>query len=312
MKKTEELRRYRTADGQEIRLPVVTLEGDRPGPRAVITAGIHGCEYPPILAATEFCRTVELSDLRGTVTVVTICTLPSFETRTPFVNPIDGKNPNRFFPGDEAGSYTECLTHHIFRDVIAGADYHLDLHCGDMTETLTPFCEFGTGCSEQVDAMSREIALYCGAPNLVESNFRQESGDLPAGLNYLNSVQHGIAAAIFEVGQMGRTDREYVEAQLFCIRNVLRRLGNLDGEAVPAAHPRYFTTYDTVSSPETGIFVRCAEPGQDLTAGQKVGEIFDYFGNRLCEVQSRSAGRILYLTSSIAVAKDGFILDMVH
>ena len=46
------------------------------------------------------------------IPVVTISTLPSFETRTPFVNPVDGKNPNRFFPGDEKGSYTENPTWH--------------------------------------------------------------------------------------------------------------------------------------------------------------------------------------------------------
>ena len=311
MKKTEQTLVYPYQD-QEIRIPVVTLEGDRPGPHAVITAGIHGCEYPPILAAAEFCREQNLEELSGRVTVVTISTLPSFETRTPFVNPIDGKNPNRFFPGNENGSYTECLTWHLFHDIIAQADYHIDLHCGDMTETLTGFCEFGTGYSEEVDRKSREIALCCGVKNLVESNYHSEAGDLPAGLNYLNSVQHGIPGAIFEVGQMGRTDREYVDAQLFCIRNVLRHFGNLDGEAVMTEDPSWFTTYESVYSPETGIFIRCVEAGDDITAGQTVGQLYDYYGNPLCEVKSQGSGRILYMTSSIAVTKDGFILDMVH
>ena len=58
--------------------------------------------------------------------------------------------------------------------------------------------------------MSRDIALYCGVENLVESNLQADCGDLPDGLNYLNSVRHGIAGAILEVGQMGRTDRETV------------------------------------------------------------------------------------------------------
>ena len=312
MKKTEKMLCYPADEGREIQIPVVTLEGDAPGPHAVITAGIHGCEYPPILAAAEFCRTCDLRDIRGTVTVVTISTLESFRTRTPFVCPVDGKNPNRFFPGDLNGTYTQQLTYHLFHDIIAGADYHIDLHCGDMTETLAPFCEFGTGYSEKVDAMSRDIALYSGMPSLVESNLNADPGDLPQGLNYLNSVQHGVAGAIVEIGQMGRTDREYVDGQLFCIRNVLRRMGNLAGEAVPTADPAWFTTYETVYAPVQGIFVRCVEAGTDVKAGQKIGEIWDYFGNPVAQVHVPADGRILYLTSSIAVEKDGFLLDMVH
>lgn len=312
MKKTEKMFCYPAGEGREIQIPVVTLEGDAPGPHAVITAGIHGCEYPPILAAAEFCRTCDLRDIRGTVTVVTISTLESFRTRTPFVCPVDGKNPNRFFPGDLNGTYTQQLTYHLFHDIIAGADYHIDLHCGDMTETLAPFCEFGTGYSEKVDAMSRDIALYSGMPSLVESNLNADPGDLPQGLNYLNSVQHGVAGAIVEIGQMGRTDREYVDGQLFCIRNVLRRMGNLAGEAVPTADPAWFTTYETVYAPVQGIFVRCVEAGTDVKAGQKIGEIWDYFGNPVAQVHVPADGRILYLTSSIAVEKDGFLLDMVH
>lgn len=312
MKKTEKMFCYPAGEGREIQIPVVTLEGDAPGPHAVITAGIHGCEYPPILAAAEFCRTCDLRDIRGTVTVVTISTLESFRTRTPFVCPVDGKNPNRFFPGDLNGTYTQQLTYHLFHDIIAGADYHIDLHCGDMTETLAPFCEFGTGYSEKVDAMSRDIALYSGMPSLVEPNLNADPGDLPQGLNYLNSVQHGVAGAIVEIGQMGRTDREYVDGQLFCIRNVLRRMGNLAGEAVPTADPAWFTTYETVYAPVQGIFVRCVEAGTDVKAGQTIGEIWDYFGNPVAQVHVPADGRILYLTSSIAVEKDGFLLDMVH
>ncbi|MCC8080050.1 MAG: succinylglutamate desuccinylase/aspartoacylase family protein [Oscillospiraceae bacterium] len=312
MKKTEQMLCYYTEKGEKIQIPVVTLEGDAEGPHAVITAGIHGCEYPPILAATEFCRTCDLRQISGKVTIVTISTLESFRTRTPFVCPIDGKNPNRAFPGDINGSYTDQLAYHLFNDIISKGDYHIDLHCGDMTETLAPFCEFGTGYSEEADAASRDIAVYSGVPNLVESNLHADSGDLPQGLNYLNSVEHGIPAAIVEVGQMGRTDRDYVEAQLFCIRNVLRRFGNLAGEAVPTAETAWFTTYASVYAPEDGIFVRCVEAGCDVAAGEKVGDIYDYFGNHVSEVFTQRAGRILYLTSSIAVEKDGFLLDMVY
>jgi uncharacterized protein len=311
IRKIEKILEFTDREGQLIQFPVVTFFGSSEGPHAIITAGLHGCEYPPIIAAAEFCRTCDPEDVRGTVTVVTISTLKSFQTRTPFICPVDQKNPNRFFPGNENGSYTECLAFHLFHDIISQGDYHIDLHCGDMTETLAPFCEFGTGYSVEVDKKSRDIALYSGMPNLVESNFRSGFGDLPEGLNYMNSVRHGIPGAIVEIGQMGRSDREYVEGQLFCIRNVLRYFGNLSGEAVPTADPSWFSTYDSVNSPATGIFIRCVEAGEDVKNGQKVGTVLDYFGNSVADVTAHSTGRILYITSSPAVEKDGFLLDMV-
>ena len=310
MKKTEEMLHYLTADGQEIHIPVVTLEGDEPGLHAVFTAGVHGCEYPPILAATEFCRTTDLKDIRGKVTFVTICTLPSFQTRTPFVNPVDGKNPNRFFPGDVNGSHTECINAHIYNEIISKADYHIDLHCGDMTEILAPFCEYGISYGEKTDRMNREIGLYCGVKNLIEDDIAVE--EQPKGLNYLNSTENGIASAIFELGQMGRTDREYVEGQLFCIRNILRHFGNLAGEAVPTTDATILTTYGNVYAPETGIFVRCVEAGDDLAEGQKVGEMFDYFGNFLCDVTTPVPGRVMVMTSSPAVTKGMSLGDIVR
>ena len=312
MQRTDKMLQFKTADGQDIKMPVVPLKGDKEGPHVVITAGIHGCEYPPLLAFMEFLRDVKPEEVLGTITIVTIATIPAFESRTPFVNPIDGINPNRAFPGKEDGTYTECLTYHLFNDVIKGADYHLDLHCGDMTETLAPYCEYGIGYSEKVDRMSKEIALYSGVNTLVESDYNRDDIGLPPGLNYINSVQHGIASAIFEFGQMGRYDREYIDGQLFFLRNVMRHFGNLAGEAIPTENQQQFVIYVEIDAPVTGIFVRCVEAGDDLKKGDKVGDMYDYFGNHLCDVRCEIDGRILYLNSSIAVQKDGFILNMVY
>ena len=40
-------------DGRSVELPVVVINGDRPGPRVAITAGIHGAEYVSIAALRE-------------------------------------------------------------------------------------------------------------------------------------------------------------------------------------------------------------------------------------------------------------------
>ncbi len=50
-------------------------------------------------------------DLRGSVRVVPVLNLPAFRARSPFVVPEDGKNLNRCFPGDPAGTLADRLAH---------------------------------------------------------------------------------------------------------------------------------------------------------------------------------------------------------
>jgi predicted deacylase len=47
--------------------------------------------------------------LSGTIVSLPLLDVPAFLERTPFVCPIDGKNPNRFFPGNPEGSFTEIM-----------------------------------------------------------------------------------------------------------------------------------------------------------------------------------------------------------
>ena len=51
-----------------------------------------------------------------------IVDMPAFYTRSPFVCPIDDKNPNRFFPGDPDGTFTQVMDDAIFNAVIKPSD----------------------------------------------------------------------------------------------------------------------------------------------------------------------------------------------
>lgn len=139
MGKTTEILKFTTQDGEEIQFPVATVTGDQPGPHVVITAGIHGAEYPGIVSAIRIYQELEPKNVHGKVTVVTISSVKAYESRSMFVCPVDGKNPNRFFPGSQKGTYTEVMVNCLFENVISKGDYHLDIHGGDMVEKLEPF-----------------------------------------------------------------------------------------------------------------------------------------------------------------------------
>ena len=117
------------ADGPEIRIPITVVNGEKKGPVLALTAGIHGYEYPPILALQRLRRKLDPTKISGTVIMVHVVNMPSFLKRTIYYNPHDWKNQNRVFPGKIDGTMTERIAYQITNEVLKRCDYHLDLHC---------------------------------------------------------------------------------------------------------------------------------------------------------------------------------------
>lgn len=88
-----------TGPDGEARIPVTVVHGARPGPVLALIAGTHGSEYPPILALQRVRRDVDPARLAGTLILVHIANLPSFQRRTVYYGPADWKNLNRVYPG---------------------------------------------------------------------------------------------------------------------------------------------------------------------------------------------------------------------
>ena len=85
-------------------IPVAVIHGGRPGPVLAVVSGAHGTEYASILAVQDLINApIDLANLSGTLILVPIVNIPSFEKLTPHVNPTDNKSMNSRYPGDMAG-----------------------------------------------------------------------------------------------------------------------------------------------------------------------------------------------------------------
>ena len=99
-------------------VPVTVFHGQVPGPVLAITAGVHGYEFPPILAAQQLLGRIDPTRLSGTVILLRLAHLAAFEQRVPYVNPYDRKNLNRVFPGNPDGTQAERIAWAITTEVI--------------------------------------------------------------------------------------------------------------------------------------------------------------------------------------------------
>ena len=212
-----------------LELPSLTAAGSPEGPRLCLLAGVHGGEYSSIAAVRRLMRELDTTELAGTVVAVPIVNMTAFRARAAFVVPEDGKNLNRCFPGDPDGSFADVLAHHVFTELIAGSDYLVDLHGGDIPEALEPFSLYD---ESPVEATARSMAIAFGLPYVV----RQARGGSPiAGTTSAAAAAAGIPGITAEAGGCGLLEADAVETHVRGLRNVLRRLGMLPGRARSAA-----------------------------------------------------------------------------
>ena len=274
------------------------------GPTVSLMAGVHGCEYTSILALRRFLDTLDESKLRGSLRVVPMANIASFEARSAFVVPHDGLNLNRCFPGNSQGSFTERLAAAIFDEAIRPAQFHIDMHAGDQVEDLEPFTIFEeSSVSEQARAMARAYGLGY-------SICTERSSSPIAGTSSAAAAQVGVAAITAEAGGRGLVDENSVRLHEEGVRRVLAMLDVLPASFDPVPNPVEFSRWVWLRAEHAGWWSSNVHVGDSVTAGSLLGTVRSLDGDARDEVVAPEAGFPLFLTTSPAVADDGLLLGL--
>lgn len=283
-------------------IPISIIHGAHPGPVLVLTAGVHGQEYTPILALQRVRTTLNPQTLAGTVVLVHVANMPSYLARTIYYSPADGKNLNRVFPGRTDGTLSERIADVLTKDVIARATHVIDLHCGDGNESLRPYSYWMTNGTPEVAEGSRKLALAFGLDHIVVDRGRPED---PGASVYLanTAITRGKPAITIESGGLARTDEESIARIERGIAGALRHLGMREDGPAPVAQPILIERSEVLRSAGTGIFTPVAERGHTVARGTLIGRITDFHGTLIEEVRAPFAGEILYVLGTPAISK---------
>ena len=286
--------------------PYFSIAGARSGPTFLVTAGIHAAEYTGIEAAIRLGRALSPADVAGTIVIVPLLNRPGFYERSIYVNPEDNDNMNRVFPGRADGTWSERFAHALLTQVIAGVDYAIDLHAGDMIEDLVPFVGYRETGDARVDGEAQRMLAAYGAGWAVKTL----PGGERSGLLYAAAAERGIAAMLAESGRCGLLEEDAVVRHVTGVENILRTLGILDGAPAPVAPPQMLNRFDWLRTEHEGIFHCGVTVGDRVTAGQAIGEMVDLLGDRLAEVVSPSNGVVPFLVTSPAIKHDGLLMGI--
>ena len=283
-------------------IPVVVVHGARPGPVLALLAGAHGTEYASIIALEKLISAVDAAQLSGTVIIVPLLNVPSFTRIVPHLNPVDGKNMNRMYPGRSDGTQTDRASYAVTRQVIEAADHVIDFHGGDLDESLRPYSYWTkTGRAAQ-DSISRGMVLAFGLDHIVISTGRPS--DPAASVYFENTATtRGKPSIVVEAGHAGTVDADDVAALVKGSLGVMHHLKMLPGAATAVENPVWIDHLADVASEQSGIFYPLVKRGAYVGAGMKVGYVTDYWGKTIFEARAKEAGVLLYVRAVPSISK---------
>ncbi|MBQ6274403.1 MAG: succinylglutamate desuccinylase/aspartoacylase family protein [Oscillospiraceae bacterium] len=279
------------------RMPITVINGAHEGPTVLITSGVHGGEYPGIQTAIELSRELDPQKIHGQIVLIHPINLHAFYQRVSYCVPEDGKNINRVFPGKPDGTLAEQIAYVVSEQFQARADYHLDLHGGDLHEQLPSYVYYPNVEDPYVVNRSREIA------DMLEATFQVKTKNFGGAVGSAG-LRHHIPALLIERGGRGLWSREEVEDYKANIRNVLRFLQVCEGEAVRPEKQAITVVDDaTLAASRSSAWYPCVSLGDAVKEGQQIGELRDLFGNVLETIRAPFDGLVIYMVVSLAVAE---------
>ncbi|MFJ8647785.1 succinylglutamate desuccinylase/aspartoacylase family protein [Streptomyces sp. NPDC093546] len=278
-------------------IPVTLVNGARPGPRVVITAGMHGGEFTGIDAATRLAALLDPAEVTGQVLVCPVANPPAVYHGRLGVSPLDGVNINRVFPGDARGGPTERLAAWHTAHLVSGADAYVDLHSGGIDETLRDFVGYRLTGDPVLDAKTRALAHALGVEDVILGR------DASGGNSHAAAARRGVPAVLVETGRLGERDPATAHRLVEGLYALLREARALDGPPPTSTAPATEWVWaGAVAAQTTGLWYPAFTAGDDVTEGQVIGRITDPADGRDSDVLAPATGRVFYGMHGLTVA----------
>lgn len=283
-------------------MPVTLINGVNEGKTILITAGVHGCEYPCIKTAIELAKEINPKKVNGKIIIIHPVNTQGFSGRHAAIVPEDNKNILRMFPGNKEGTISEKIAHAITNEFIEKCDYYLDLHGGDLHEELIPHIYYSGKAKETVIEESIKISKYFDVPYIVKANSTN-------GTYTSAAIEKGIPSLLIERGGCGLCKDEDVNAYKKDILNVLIGLSILEEKINKNKFsPKEIKEAIYLDALNDGCWTCFVKAGERVYKGQKLGEISDYFGNVIDTYHAEFDAVVLYNTVAYSVTKDSSII----
>lgn len=290
-------------------IPVVVVNGSKPGPVLALVTGAHGTEYVSIIAVEKLINELDPAEVSGTVILVPLVNVLSFEQKVPHVNPIDNKSMNRFYPGKIDGTQTDRALYFITKDVVERCDYLIDYHGGDLDESLRPYAYWGAVGKAEQDRTSKQMVLAFGLDHIIIWSERPTDINATRYLDNTASVR-GKPSIVVEAGHAGTVETDDVALLVKGTLSTMRYLKMIPGDPHFIENPVWLQKVEDVLADGPGIWYPYVKRGTYVMEGMKLGKITDYFGKVLQEPRAPVSGVVLHVNAVPSLSKGVNIADI--
>jgi len=271
-------------NGYGLEMPLMVINGAKKGPTLCVTAGVHPCEYTGIETVMRLYAHLNPKELSGTVLAVPIVNVPGFQARAAYVNPIDGLNMNRIFPGDATGTMSYVMADVLFKEVVMKSNYILDLHGGDLPEENLDFVIVEKTGKKEVDKASEEIGRafnpeYMWVKGAAAGGLKIEGGLCSAA----NAA--GIPGAVPEAGMSAKVQEPCVKFLFNGVLTAMKQLKMTEG-AFQLKDPKIIKAQHVVKTKSAGFFTPTVKLGDVVSRGDVIARIRNPFGEVIEEIKS--------------------------
>jgi len=280
------------------RLPMLAVRGRRPGPTAVLVAGVHGDEFEGMAALPELAASLDPQDMRGTMLALPVCN-PFARDAQDRCSPdgVDGVNLARVFPGDPDGSPTRRLAAALLRlttRLLDPDDLFVDLHSAGTKYRYLTLAGF-RDIAGRARGPSEEAARHFG-PGLLWRIWDQH------GMFNAEVARSGVPTVATEAPGQGECRDGDVAAYVQGLRNMLTWRGLLNGPPPPRSRAQARCPTE-LTAPAGGLLRTGRAVGDEVATGDPLGRIVDAFGETLTTLRAPHPGQVWALRTFGAVAE---------
>jgi len=257
-----------TGTGQRWMVPVIVVKGARPGPRLLLTAGVHGDELNGIDVLHRLVAGLDPAALTGTIVAVPGLNPPGLLQSTREFSATYSRNSpnlNREMPGSLDGN---AVAHHaalLWQNLLRpNADLAVDLH----TQSRGTAYVMYTFASNARTQRMAELML----PDVIKLD-RGEKGTIENTL-----TDDGVPTITLELGTPEVFDGDMVSRGLAGLQNLMREQQMIPGAVIEPTTTTTGNTLATVRAPRAGWARLLVPLGGQVEKGQPVASLADAFG----------------------------------
>ncbi len=284
------------------------LNGAADAPRCLITGGVHGDEFESMHAIRRLARSLDPATLRGTLTLAPVVNESAYNRRHRTGE--DELDLARICPGSPDGTVS-MRTAHALTQLIAAADYYIDLHTGGTGLAVWPLAGYGLHEDPAILDTQRRMARAFNLPLVWGTCGKLDGRSLSVARD------HNVPAIYTEYHGSAVCLPHGVDAYVDGCLNVLAELDMIDRPQPPSAiqwiieddRPNAGHMQLCHPAPVSGYFDPAVQLGQQVQKGDPLGTICDILGDTVQSLTADLTGIVITLHTYPKIDKgDGLVV----